>query len=69
MIYILHIYFEISTIYEILTVLSPWNDSLNIVQDHEIVGVHGVVRVGPYEYPGVDFKVNMKNIYHKLLIL
>ena len=47
--------------------LSPWNDSLNIVKDHEIVGVPGVVRVAPDEHPGVDFKVKMENIYHKLL--
>ena len=48
--------------------LSPLNDSLDIVQDHEIVGVPGVVRVGPEGHPGVDFKVNMQNIYHKRLI-
>ena len=67
MLYISHFHFEINTIYEILTILSPWNYSLNIIQDHEIVGVHGVVRVGPDEHPGVDFKVKMENIYHKLL--
>ena len=47
--------------------LSPWNDALNIVKDHEIVGVHGVVRVGPDEHPGVDFEVNLVNIDYKLL--
>ena len=47
--------------------LSPWNDSLNIVKDHEIVGVHGVVLVGPIEHPGVDFIVNLENIDYKLL--
>ena len=56
-----------SDFYENLTMLSPWNDSLNIVENHEIVGAHGVVHVGPDEHPGVDFKVNMENIYHKLL--
>ena len=49
--------------------LSPLNDSLDIVKNHENVGIHGVVRVGPEGHPGVDFKVNMQNIYHKLLIL
>ena len=62
MLYISHFHFEINTIYEILTILSPWNYSLNIIQDHEIVGVHGVVRVGHDEYPGVELKVNMENI-------
>ena len=41
----------------------------NIVQNHEIVRVHLVVRAGPEVHPGVDFKVNMQNIHHKLLIL
>ena len=49
--------------------LSPLNDSLDIVKNHENVGIHGVVRVGPEGHPGVDFKVNMQNIHHKLLIL
>ena len=49
--------------------LSPLNDSLDIVKNHENVGIHGVVRVGPEVHPGVDFIVNMRNIYHKRLIL
>ena len=43
-----------SDFYENLTMLSPWNDSLNIVENHESVGAHGVVHVGPDEHPGVD---------------